>query len=508
MMNEKIHNIAISTISLYINMIVTIAVTIFGTRLALNALGDDGYGTYMLVTNVVALFSFLTVVMASATQRYISYYIGAGRQDEINNIFYYSLVIHITIAVVLSIIIISIGIPAIKLWLDIPSRLQSDAIIVLFCMVGGIVFTVNSVPFEATMNAHEDIPAIAFINIIEAVCKLSAAATIIYIPHFRLPTYATLIMCSSIVAFILKTTYCRRKYQETHFNWHRINDWKLMKVLTSYAGWNLIGNGCSIIRYQGVAIILNKFFGLLYNSGYGISQQVNGFLLFFANSAVRPMRPHIIKSEGAGDHETMIRHCFSTSKITSLLLAGVTIPIYINMPFILKFWLNNPPSGSIEFCKGFLIITLIGQLTIGLQIALESVGKIKKQHLILGTMHLLPIVVSIILMMYNLPYVYIIYSIIVEECICVAIRTYIAKIDARIPARSYILEVLVPCTLTIAITYVASNYISDVAGTGFTKVIITSASSILLFTALAFTICLNKWERDKIYSLLRLRRSR
>lgn len=483
-------------------MLVTMIVTLIGTRLALKALGEEQYAVYALVANIVALFSFLNVAMASATQRYLSYFLGTNNKEKVNEIFYNSTIIHFAIATISATTIITLGVPAITNWLEIPQHLHTEAIIVLLSIVSGVIFTISSVPYEAAMNAHEDISSIAAINILEAICKLSSAIAIMFISNNKLVIYSVIVMTAFIVSYSCKRIYSKRKYSETHFKWKKISDTSLLKQMTKFAGWNLIGNGCSIVRYQGVSIILNLFYKLTYNAGYGIAQQFNGFLLFFANSTVRPMRPHIIKKEGAGRHDLMIKHSMSTSKLTTLMLAFIIIPLYINMPYILEIWLGDAPQGALTFCKGFLIITMIGQLTIGQQIALESVGKIKKQHIILGTMHLLPLIASAILLYFKAPYQTIIYCIIIEEILNIGIRTIIARKDAGSPAKMFIKEILFPCCTSITICFILTYVTTSTIDNNFVKLITSTALSSLLLALSSITICLNKWELNKIQSLL------
>lgn len=503
MSKSNTNRIALNSLALYINMVVTMAVTLLGTRFVLQALGEESYAVYALVANIVALFSFLNVAMAGASQRYLSYYMGRNDGNNLNEIFYNSTIIHSAIALISALLLLATGIPAIEYWLEIPDGLKGEATIVLLCMIGGVVLTVTSVPYEATMNAHEDITRIALINILDALCKLSSAIAVMFIPSNRLTVYALLIMCSATVAFYCKRIYSKKNYRETHFEWHKVKDIALLRQMMGYAGWNLIGNGCSIARYQGAAILLNSFFGLAYNAGYGISQQVNGFLMFFANSAVRPMRPHIIKSEGAGLHDKMIEHSFSASRLTSILLAAAMIPLYINMPFVLEVWLGgNIPAGALEFCRGFLVITLIGQLTIGQQLALESVGKIKRQHIVLGAMHLLPLLCALLLFSMGLQYYYIIFCIIAEELLCIAVRTYIAKKDAGIPVRTFITTHLLPCSASIAVAFIASYYAARFFDGSITKLVTSTATSTVLLAVSAFAICFTKSEKEKIQSLL------
>lgn len=505
MQKDPTRRIVINSISLYTNMVVTMIVSLIGTRFALKALGEEKYAVYALVANIVALFSFLNVAMASATQRFLSYSLGTNDKDKIKDIFYNSTVIHFIIASISATAILAFGIPAVRCWLEIPQNMHFEATIILLTIVCSVIFTIFSVPYEAAMNAHEDISSIAAINILEALWKLSAAISILFIEQNRLIIYSVIVMTAFIVSYSCKRTFCRKKYEETHFKWKKINDTTLLKQMTGYAGWNLIGNGCSIVRYQGVSIILNIFYKLTYNAGYGIAQQFNGFLLFFTNSIVRPMRPHIIKSEGAGRHNEMIRYSMTTSKLTTLMLAFIMIPLYINMPYILEIWLDNVPQGALAFCRGFLIITIIGQLTIGQQIALESVGRIKKQHIILGAMHLTPLIVSVILFYFKAPYQSIIFCIIVEEILNIGIRTIIAKKDAGSPVIAFIKETLVPCCSSIAICFLLTHFATAAIDNHITKLATSIGVNTLLLGMCSAMLCLNKWEKEKIYSLLRKR---
>ena len=117
-MKTKAGKIAINSLALYLNMFMTMAVTLLGTRFVLQALGEEQYAIYTLVANnIVALFSFLNVAMAGASQRYMSFFMGTGKQDEVNNVFYNSFVIHSAIAILVVALLLAVGIPAIKYWL-------------------------------------------------------------------------------------------------------------------------------------------------------------------------------------------------------------------------------------------------------------------------------------------------------------------------------------------------------------------------------------------------------
>ena len=62
-----------NTLMLYLRMFVQMAVSLYTSRVILEALGVDDYGTYNVVGGIVVLFVFITNAMVTATQRFLNY---------------------------------------------------------------------------------------------------------------------------------------------------------------------------------------------------------------------------------------------------------------------------------------------------------------------------------------------------------------------------------------------------------------------------------------------------
>lgn len=469
--------------------------TLLATRYVLQALGEEEYGIYMLLGSMVALFSFLNITMAATIQRFLSFALGEGNKAKVREIFYMSVVVHLLLSLVVAVLLSAGGFYAIPHLLDIAPHYQSSAQIVLLCLLGGILVIINSVPFEAAMNAHEDISVIAFVNIVEATLKLGAALLLLFVEEWGMVEYALFVLLAQTVAFASKYLFARRHYEETHFKIHRLRDTKLLKELFSFAGWNLIGAGCGIARYQGAAVLLNMFFGILINAAYGVAQQVNGFLLFFAGSIVRPFRPVVIKTEGAGNRTRMIDLSLLVSRITFLMLSLAVVPLFINMPYVLSVWLDEVPEGTLFFARMFLLIVLINQATIGLQLALESVGRIRLQQLIIGTAHIVAIPVSLVLFALGFSAETIMYCIVVEEVVCTFIRIWIAKRDAGVSYRDSYVKMLLPEVIVFGLTFAVVQSAAVHCSAGIICLIVTTILTLLFLMGLGYLLCLSSEER-------------
>lgn len=501
--------VARNTLFLYANMVVTTVVQLIAVRLLLKALGIVDYGIYNVIGSVIAQIAFLNVAMSAATQRYLSYAIGENNKGKLSELFYGSCILHLIIGVIVIFLVEVGGQYYIYNFLVAPiERLDAASLLMHFITFSTFV-NIVSVPYEADINANENMGAIATINILDSLLKLGTALLISMYNGDRLVLFGVLTMTTLSTTCILKVLYCRSKYPESHYKLHRIGDWKQLRNMTGFAMWNLIGAGCSVARYHGTGFILNRFFNIQANANYGVAQQVNGMLLFFAGTILRAIRPQIVKSQGAGDHHRVLRLSETTCKITSLMVAYLGIPLFVMMDFVIRIWLGEGMSTDCTtFCQYFIIIVLINQLTTGLQICIESTGNIRRVQLIVGTMHLLALPAGIICYSLGMNIEAIMQCIVVEEIIALFVRTWITHSQAKLNATHFLFKTIIPTSVTIIIvclSMLALRTLMTECNDWITFFSIGIASSILLSTV-TYTILLTSDERKHINHILRIDR--
>lgn len=505
MMNNS-GRVILNTGFLYANMLVTLAVQLIAVRLVLQALGPVDYGIYSIIAGLVAMFAFMNVAMSAATQRFLSYTIGIGNLKELKEIFYHSVLLHLLIGIIILILLEIGGNYYIIHILQAPKARMEAAHILLHCITFSTLANIITVPYEADINANENLGAIALINILDSLMKLGTAIYIGFSSQDKLVVYGLLTATTISLTLLIKILYCRKHYPESHIHFHPIKQWKKIKDIASFAIWNFIGSGCSIVRYQGTAILLNAFFGILINTAYGIAQQVNSLLIFFANTIVRAIRPQIIKSEGRGDRTRMLQLSYTTCKITSLMVAILAIPLYIEMDFILNIWLHHPPTTECAmFCRAFLIIVFINQLTIGLQIAIESVGKIRNLQIIVGSMHFLSLPFGYMCMKIGLPANSIMICIIIEEIICIGLRTLIAYKQTGLAYKTFVMKNVLPTTGLAIITWGILQSLHELLQhTPWISCIFVSAFSIIIISTVTYKYILTFEEQRAINGFRKL----
>lgn len=497
---QAANKVALNTGILYGRMLFTMAVSLYATRLVLNALGSTDYGIFNLVAGVIAMLSFLNAAMTTSTQRYLSYY--QGKQDIAmqRKVFTNSLLLHLIIGLVLVAVLEICSLFLFNGFLNIPADRIHDARIIYHFMSATVFFTVLAVPFNGSLVAHENMLWVAIVNIAESLFKLVIAVLLLFISSDKLVVYGLLTSAVSIVSFILYAIFCFRKYEECTL----VNVWKgdkkLIKELGSFAGWNLFGSLCFLGRTQGLAVLLNVFFGAIINAAYGIANQVAAQLSFFSATMLRAVNPQIMKSEGAGNRDRMLRLSMMASKFGFFLMAMVAIPCIFEMQQILQFWLKKVPEHTVVFCNLILIGTLINQLTIGLQSAIQATGRIKVYQAIVGSVILFNLPVAYIMLRMGLPAYMVLVSYAAIETIACALRIYFLKKIAGMSVGVYFEKVFLREVIPV-LTIVLCCYLTTVYLHGRYRFLLTGGIAVSVFCVTIYLFGLVKEEKELVNSL-------
>ncbi len=457
--------IIVNTTAQYTRTIINVCLSLYSTRLILAALGQTDYGIYSVVAGVVAMLSFVTNALVTTTQRYLSYNHGKGDLDIVYHIFGNSVLLHLLIAIGLFVVLGAIYHPIIYSFLHIEPERLNAAIWVYFATIVMLCLSFTTAPFRALFIARENIVYISIIDVIDGILRLIIAIFLTHVTHWdKLITYAGLLVGISLFNMLAFAIYALLRFEECHIP--RIHEWdkEHIKNLSSFAGWTIYSTGCIIGRTQGVAVLINRFFGSAMNAAYGIALQVNGATYFLSQAILNAMNPQITKAEGAGNRPRMINLAETASKYAYLLLSMIAIPLIAEMPSVLSFWLGDVPEGSVMFCRFALIASMIDQLTIGLGIANQAIGQIRNYSLTVNSIKILTLPAVWICLHLGLPIETVMYCFVGFETACMIIRLPFLKITAGISIRHFAKEVFVPLlipTITIVVVCYAMIHYCD-----------------------------------------------
>ena len=492
--------IAKNTLLLYVRMLFMMAVSLYTSRVVLNALGVEDFGIYNVVGGVVAMFSMLSGSLSAAITRFITYELGTGNKENLKKIFSSSVTIQIGLAVLIILLAEAIGVWFLNVKMNIPDgRIVAANWVFQFSI---LTFAINliSVPYNASIIAHERMSAFAYISILEAIGKLTIAFLIVISPMDKLIFYAIL-MCT--VALIVRFTYgayCKRHFEECTY--HFIFNKELLKRMFGFAGWNFIGATSAVLRDQGGNIVINLFCGPAVNAARGIAFQVNTAVYGFVSNFMTALNPQITKSYAAGDRDYMMTLIYQGARLSFYMLLLLSLPVLVNPHYILGLWLKIVPDHAVLFVQLVLIFAMSESISNPLITAMLATGKIRNYQLVVGGLQMMNLPVSYLLLRMGMfPEVVIVVAIAISQC-CLAARLVMLRGMIGLSVRKYVKKVYINVLVVTVIAAIFPFLLSMKLEESFLNFVLLCFVALICTGITIYYIGCDKTERQFVLNKL------
>jgi len=438
--------------------------------------------------------------MTISTQRYLSVGMGTGNKKHLNEVYNVSIRLHLIVGALLSVSMFAITPLLFGGILNIESQSLLTAKFLYFILIGNLMFTIIMVPFDAVLNAYENMLVFSIICIIESILRLTLALCLPHLKSNLLLWYGCGIMLITFLVLLSKAVYVTLHYKDLRIT-RNTPPKELFNEMFKFAGWNLLGSSAIIGRNQGVAIILNIFFGTVINAAYGIANQINGVLNYFSSALQKSITPQLMQSEGMHDRQRMLRIAFQSSKFSTLLVGIIAIPLLAEMPYILKMWLTDVPEHTIHFSRIIIIMSLLTLFSSGIMSAVQSVGKIKWYFICISSVLLssLPIIYFLLKAKSN-PDVALLVLLAIEV-IALLVRLIFAKKLADFDSKKFILHIFIPISLLFFIDLLILYGIKFFVAMSFARLILCTITHLIVTLPIIWYMLLNKQERTTITNL-------
>jgi O-antigen/teichoic acid export membrane protein len=386
-MQGKSKKIVKNSAALYVRMAITMAISLYTSRVVLSALGISDYGIYNVVGGIVMMFSFMNSAMSLSVSRFLGIAMGKEENNRLSAVFKASLNIHLCLAFLIALISEAFGIWYLNNYINVPADRLHATFIVFHMSVLVLMLSVARVPYIASITINEDINVYAVLNVLESILKL-LIVYLLYISNYdRLVCYASLILVVTIVISLMYYIYCRREYIWCRFQLFWDKD--LYYDLLRFAGLNTFGNMVQMIVNQGQNLLLNFMFGPIVNAARGIAFQVDTALKSFVTNIFTAVNPQLFKSYGEKNYEYMRVLLYNSARLSFAVLLMVSIPIILDIDYILSLWLVEVP----EYTAVFIILLLINSLVFAniqpLMLAIHATARIGELHVYTGLVNIL-----------------------------------------------------------------------------------------------------------------------
>lgn len=464
---ENSKRLAKNTILLYIRMALIMVVTLYTSRVVLNALGVEDYGIYNAVGGFVAMFGVISNSLTAAISRFITFELGKGDYEKIKDVFSTSVIIQLIIVGIILLICETLGLWFLNAKMTIPLERLTAANWVYQLSLITFVINIISVPYNACIVAHEKMGVFAAIGVFQALGTLLIAFLINSTPIDGLVFYSILMALLAVIIRMLYGYYCKKNFSECTFRW--VFKKNLMTEIFSFAGWNFIGSTSAVLRDQGINILLNLFCGVSVNAARGIAMQVSNAVMQFSNNFMTALNPQITKSYAIGDKEYLMKLVFQGSRLSFYLLLFISLPLIIETETVLALWLKTVPAHTILFVRLTLIYVMVESISFTLITLLLSTGKIRKYQISVGGLQLLNFPMAyIILKMGFMPEYTVIVSILIA-IITMQLRLKLLQTLVGINPFAFLSNVVLNVLLVSCVSLVLPLFINYLLPSSFIK---------------------------------------
>ena len=488
---------------LYFRMLLIMGVSLFTVRVVLDTLGSVDYGLYNVVGGIVAMFSFLSGTMASASQRFFAFELGRNNILQLKKTFAMTMTIYIIIAVIILVLAETVGLWFLNHKMTIPPERMNAARWVYQFSIFSFMMTMFTIPYDAAIIAHEKMNVYAWVSIVQAILKLAIVYMLVLFSFDKLKLYAMLTFgVTTLITFVYRN-YSKRKFEECHYTFYW--DASLFKEIIDFSGWNLFGTMASVFKNQGINILLNVFFNPTINAARAIAYQVSTAIYQFVTNFSTAVNPQITKYYANGKKNEMLKLVFQSSKFSYFLLFIISMPLLLETEFLLSVWLKELPEYVVLFTRLVIINTLIDSLSGPLIASALATGRIKKYQIIVGGTMLFNLPVSYIFLKLGYPPQVTMYIAIIIAFINLFLRLVMLERMIQFPVKKYVSDVILKVSFSTLLAYFIPIMIVHIFKDNIIRFFVVSILSVIIAITSIYFVGLSKSDKEVIHQIIKNR---
>ena len=469
------------------------------------ALGEVDYGLMGVVGGLVAFISFINGIMASGVGRFYALSVGEALNNPIKGLnqcqqwFTTAVVIHTILPVVLSLIGYPVGEWAVRNFLTIPLD-QVDACVWVWRFTCFSCFiAMMSVPYQAMYTAHQEIVELTIYSFVTTTLNALFLYYAINHPQQWLVQYAAWGCLLSVVPSLIISIRAFPKYRECRFKWAHVQGcFSRVKDMLRYCGWISLGAIALLLKGQGATILVNKFFGPKTNAAMAVGNTLSVQSTQLATSIGGAFWPAITTAYGRGDMHLFKALSFRVSKLATCVALLFTIPLVLEVKEVLVVWLKNPPFQADGLCVLAIATFIADKMTAGHCMAINAIGKVAGYQMVISFVLLLTIPMA----WYLLRCGYNVYSVggvvLATTAVGTLVRLAFARAVAKMSIRKWIVEFVLPVTVTGGMAGIVAWSVRLVVETSIYRIFLTTGIFLLVYVVGMFMWVLDAEEKKYV----------
>jgi O-antigen/teichoic acid export membrane protein len=320
----------------WVLVVVTVATTYLLTPLIIGTLGEDGYGTWALITTMTGYMGLLALGVPMATVRYLTQHVAEHDTRALNRMIGSCAALYIGIGVLA--VIVGLGLMGLFSLYDIPAAWRHQAQLAFVVMVIAIAAGFFALLPEGILFAHHDF-------VLRNVVRVSGVLLRVGLTLVVLRLSASLLLLALVQIACLLFDLCmtwmlvRRRYPGVRINVADF-DVALVKRVFSFSVYVLLLTAGTRLIFETAALVIGGTLGISAIPYYVVANSLIVYLMEFVIAIAAVVSPMATKLMTEGRIEDLREMFLKWSKVALSMTIMVGLFLVVLGPRFIGWWID------------------------------------------------------------------------------------------------------------------------------------------------------------------------
>jgi O-antigen/teichoic acid export membrane protein len=340
--------------------LITIAATYVMTPFTIHALGQDGYGTWTLITAMTGYMSLLALGVPMASVRYLAQHVAEHDTRKMNEAIGSCVGLYLMTGAA-ALIVGALLTVALTLY-DIPVSLHNEAIVACALMVLQVACGFIGLLPEGIMFAHHDFVVRNAVRIAAVVLRLGLTLGLLMLR-------ASLIMLASVQLaclafdFTVSIALIKRRYPDVRLTLADF-DWRMVRKIFSFSMYVLLLGAGARLSFETDALVIGAFIGVGAIPFYAVANSLVVYLMDFTIAIAAVVSPMATKLNTEGRRSELTEVFLKWSKVSLSLSLMAGLFLCVLGPRFIAWWIAPEYEGPSGVVLEILMISSLAFLPV------------------------------------------------------------------------------------------------------------------------------------------------
>lgn len=329
--------LARNTILNFIGQVAPLAIGVIALPFIIHGLGTDAFGILTLAWAVVGYFSLFDLGLGRATTKYVAEYLGQKKQNELPNVIWISLGLHLFLGLCGGALLAILTPLLIGKLLNIPHALAMDAKYVFLLMAITIPLVIFASVLRGTLEAAQRFDLINSVRAPAHALNFIIPVVILHL-GFHLPEIVLLLVLVKLGVAVTYLILCLHVFPVLRKNF--VLDRQMIRPLLTFGGWATVSNVVGPIMVYSDRFLIGSFFSMSAVTYYTAPYEIVSRLWILPFSLIPTLFP-AFSFYGKSSSKKYLENLYARSvKYLLLVMGPAVLFLVLFAKDIIHLWLG------------------------------------------------------------------------------------------------------------------------------------------------------------------------